>query len=113
MKISVKSIIVTTVVSCLCFGLGLFTAYKVNMERWQYVSISKIGTDVQMPGKEDVTPAGTNMVDKDENDPLFHLKMLQEDVEIFKALMEDVKNELFVTETDDKLAIERSYLWNM
>lgn len=62
------------------------------------VSISKDNTDVKML-EEKVTPNSTNMVDSNEEDPLMQLKLLMKDVETFRALMEEVKNELLVSNT--------------
>tara|TARA_Y100000310_G_scaffold317728_1_gene370945 strand:+ start:2193 stop:2492 length:300 start_codon:yes stop_codon:yes gene_type:complete len=90
-NVNIKSIIIIAVVSCISFGLGYYTVGKVNMANERPGTIKRIGTDVKI--LEDMDTTNNN-----EDDPLIHLKMLQEDVETFKALMEEVKNVLFVTD---------------
>ena len=90
-NVSIRSIIIITIVSCISFGLGYYTVGKVNMANEHPDTIKRIGTDVKI--LEDMDTTNNN-----EDDPLIHLKMLQEDVETFKALMEEVKNVLFVTD---------------
>ncbi|ODS34101.1 MAG: hypothetical protein SCARUB_00774 [Candidatus Scalindua rubra] len=97
-NINIKSIVIIIIVSCLSFGLGFLSAYKINMVNDNPVSISKDNTDVKML-EEKVTPNSTNMVDSNEEDPLMQLKLLMKDVETFRALMEEVKNELLVSNT--------------
>ena len=95
-NVNIKSIIIITVVSCLSFGLGYYTSGNINITNEHSDTIKRISTDVKI--LEDIdTTNNTDMVDN-EDDPLIHLKMLQEDVETFKALMEEVKNVLFVTD---------------
>ncbi|MFQ5685234.1 MAG: hypothetical protein ACE5GV_01105 [Candidatus Scalindua sp.] len=94
---NIKNIIIITIVSCISFGLGYYTACNVDMADSYSDAIKRVSTDVKI--SEDIDTNNTDMIDNNEDDPLIHLKMLQEDVETFKALMEEVKNELFVTET--------------
>lgn len=97
-NINTKSIIVITVVSCISFGLGCYTSGNANTTNEHPDTINRISTDVKILEEMDTTN-NTDVVENYKNDPLIHLKMLQEDVETFKALMEEVKNELFTTET--------------
>tara|TARA_B100000315_G_C14224562_1_gene428034 strand:+ start:295 stop:609 length:315 start_codon:yes stop_codon:yes gene_type:complete len=93
----VKNIIIITVVSCLSFGLGFLTAYKVDVVNEQPILTSKDDASLKTAEKT-ATTSITNKPDANEDDPLTHLKLLQKDVETFKALMEEVKNALFVTD---------------
>ena len=90
-NVNIKSIIIITVVSCISFGLGYYTSSNSNTANEHPDTIKRISTDVKI--LEDMDTANNN-----EDDPLIHLKLLQEDVETFKALMEEVKNALFVTD---------------
>lgn len=90
-NVNIRSIIIIAVVSCISFGLGYYTAGNVNTTTKHPDTIKRIGTDVKILKDMDTT-------NNNEDDPLIHLKMLQKDVETFKALMEEVKNALFVTD---------------
>ena len=96
-KITIKNIITLTIVASLFFAFGIYyTDYKVNKANEQPLVISNddngLGADKMTVDSDGMTETNTN-----ENDPLIHLKMLQKDVEVFKALMEEVKKELFVS----------------
>ncbi len=95
-KITRKNIIILTAVGCFSFGLGLYTDYKVNKVNEQSLVISNVDNDLETVEKT-VDSDGMTETNTNENDPLIHLKMLQKDVEVFKALMEEVKKELFVS----------------
>lgn len=95
-KEKIKSFIILAIVICISFGLGYYTSGNVNMVNGQPDPVKKISTNVQKPGNMKAT-SSTDMINTNEDDPLIHLKMLQDDVETFKALMEEVKNELFVS----------------
>lgn len=90
----VKSIITITIASCLSFGLGFLTAYKANVVNEQTILTGRDDAGMKTSEKT-VTTSITNKPDASEDDPLTHLKLLQKDVETFKALMEEVKKELF------------------
>ena len=95
-KITIKNIIILTIVASLFFVLGIYTDYKVNKTNEQSLVISNYDTDLGAARKT-VDSDGMTKTSINENDPLIHLKMLQKDVEVFKALMEEVKKELFVS----------------
>jgi hypothetical protein len=97
-KAIIKNIIILTVVACFSYGLGIYNYYKVSRINEQSIVISHNVTDLKTPDKAG-SPNGMTDANINEDDPLIHLKMLQKDVEIFKALMEEVKNELLVTKT--------------
>ncbi len=97
-NITISNIIILTVLGCFSFGLGLYTDYRVNMAKEQSIVISYDIKELKTPDKT-VFPNGKPDNNTGNDDPLIHLKMLQKDVETFKALMEEVKNELFVTKT--------------
>ncbi len=86
------------IVSSLSFSLGLYAFYKANERKEQSILTVKEDTHLKTPEKS-VSPNNTNTLDINEDDPLIHLKMLQKDVETFKALMKEVKKELFLTKT--------------
>ncbi len=95
-KITIRNIIILTIVASLFFVFGNYTDFKVNKPNKQSLVISNDDTDLGTVEKTvnsgSMTESNTN-----EKDPLIHLKLLQKDVEVFKALMEEVKNELFVS----------------
>jgi flagellar basal body-associated protein FliL len=95
---SVRNIIIIAVVSCLLIGIGALTVCKTRSAEDNAVSLKRSAshTDMFESADETYTSESSNA---NENNPLIHLKLLQKDVEIFKALMEEVKKELFVTET--------------
>jgi hypothetical protein len=96
-KIKINNIIILTIVASLFFVLGIYTDYKVNMTNEQSLVISNYDTDLGAARKT-VDSDSMTKTNINENDPLIHLKMLQKDVEVFKALMEEVKKELFVSD---------------
>jgi len=96
-NVKIKSFITVAIVFCISFGLGYYTAYKINAVNERPDAIKRISTNVQILKSMDTT-SNTNKAGNSEDDPLIHLKMLQDDVKTFKALMEEVKNELFVTD---------------
>ena len=97
-KITIKNIIILTIVASLFFAFGIYyTDYKVNKTNEQSLVISNYDTDLGAARKT-VDSDGMTKTSINENDPLIHLKMLQKDVEVFKALMEEVKKELFVSD---------------
>jgi len=95
-KVEFKSFIFFAIVICISFGLGYYTSVNVNTVNGQPDTVKRISTNVQKPGNMNAT-SSTEKININEDDPLIHLKMLQDDVETFKALMEEVKNELFVS----------------
>jgi len=96
-NVNLKSIITVAILFCISFGLGYYTACNVNTVNGHPDTIKRISTNVQILESMDTT-SNTNKVGNNEDDPLIHLKMLQDDVETFKALMEEVKNELFASD---------------
>ncbi len=98
MRQRIKKIITIMIVSCLSFLLGLYAFHKTNERKEQSILTNRDNTHLKASGKA-ASPNNTNTLGANEDDPLIHLKMLQKDVETFKALMEEVKNELFVTKT--------------
>ncbi len=95
-KVRIKSFIILAIVICISFGLGYYTSGNVNTVNIHPDSVKRISTDVQKPGNMNAANS-TDKIISSEDDPLIHLKMLQDDVETFKALMEEVKKELFVS----------------
>lgn len=95
-KVKIKSSIILVIVICISFGLGYYTSVNVNTVNRQPDSVKRISTNVQKPGNMNAANS-TDKIINSEDDPLIHLKMLQDDVETFKALMEEVKKELFVS----------------
>jgi hypothetical protein len=97
MKKRIKKIITIMIVSCLSFVLGLYTFHKAN-EGKEAILTNSGDTHLKTSEKK-IAPNNTNALDVNEDDPLMHLKMLQKDVETFRALMKEVKKELFLTKT--------------
>ncbi len=93
-----KNIIILTIVASLFFALGLYTNHKTKTANEQS-TVTVANEDVFDTAEKTAVPGEAAETNINENDPLIHLKMLQKDVETFRALMEEVKNELFVTET--------------
>ncbi len=98
MKKIIKKIIPIMIVSCLSFILGLYTFHKSNERKERSIQTNRDNAHLKASEKT-VSPNSTNTLDVSEDDPLIHLKMLQKDVETFKALMKEVKKELFLTKT--------------
>ncbi len=104
MKTGIKNIkkshiIIILFVSLFSFCFGSYTCYTVNQLN---KGSSFIRTDeADLRTSDDVSVPGGIQADEvnEADDPIIHLKMLQKDVEAFRALMEEVKNELFVTKT--------------
>jgi len=94
-KVKFKNFIILAIVICTSFGLGYYTSGNVDTVNGQPDTVKRISTNVQKSGNIKAT-SSTNRINNDD-DPLIHLKMLQDDVETFKALMEEVKKELFVS----------------
>lgn len=95
--INTKNIITVTAIACMAFVIGYYTACNANIASEYSDNFKRISTDTKT--QESVDTAGNvEMVGNSKDDPLIHFKMLQQDVETFKALMEDVKNELFVSD---------------
>ena len=94
---SVRSVTIKTVVLCLLIGIGVLVVYKTkSTDNTATLKMSTSQTDIF--GNEDSTYT-TETFNADDDNPLNHLRLLQKDVEEFKALMEEVKRELFATET--------------
>jgi len=98
MKKRTKKIITIMIVSCISFILGLYTFHIANERKEQSIITNRDKTHVQA-SKKKISPNNINSLDVNEDDPLIHLKMLQTDLETFKALMKEVKKELFLTKT--------------
>ena len=96
MGVKIKSFIILAIVAGISFGLGYYTSGNVNRTNEHHGTTKKISSIVHKPERVKTT-GNTDNVNTNENDPLIHLKMLQKDVEVFKALIEEVKNELFVS----------------
>ena len=97
-KATINNIIILTAVACFSYGLGIYNYEKVSKINEQSIVISHNITNSKTPDKTGA-PNGMTDANINEDDPLIHLKMLQKDVQIFRALMEEVKNELLVTKT--------------
>jgi len=95
-KVKFKNFIILAIVICTSFGLGYYTSDNMDTVNGQSDTVKRISTNVQKSGNIKAT-SSTNRINNNEDDPLIHLKMLQDDVETFKALMEEVKKELFVS----------------
>ncbi len=76
----------------------LYTNHKTKIANEQS-TVTVTNEDIFEAAEKTVVPGEMTETNINENDPLIHLKMLQKDVETFRALMEEVKNELFVTKT--------------
>ncbi len=95
-KVKIKSFIILAIVICVSYSLGYYTSCNLDTVSGHSDPVKKISTNVQKPGNMKAT-SSTDRINNSEDDPLIHLKMLQDDVETFKALMEEVKKELFVS----------------
>jgi alpha/beta superfamily hydrolase len=92
-----KGIFVLAIAGIVSFSFGYFTACNVNKVCKHTMTVKGISTKVHFVDDMDTTN-NIEIVHDNEDDPLIHLKLLQEDVKTFKALMEDVKNELFAAD---------------
>ncbi len=98
-NIKITHIVIILFVSLFSFYLGSYTCYNVNQVNKGSIIIRTDEADLRTSGDVSV-PDGIQADEVNEaDDPIIHLKMLQKDVETFRALMEEVKNELFVTKT--------------
>jgi len=95
---SIRSIIITAVVSCLLTGIGVLTVCKIKSAEDGAVSQKKSVSYTDM-FKNKGNAHSTETLNVNEDNPLNHLKLLKEDMEAFRALMEEVMKESFVTET--------------
>jgi hypothetical protein len=93
-----RSMIITVVVSCLLTGIGILTVSKIKFTHDNAESYKNSASYTDIFENEDNTYSKDSLKVNDDN-PLNHLKLLKEDMEAFRALVDEVMKESFVTET--------------